>query len=196
MKIHLIRHGQTDANLGKKFCGVTDVSLNAKGKVQAEKIAEELKDYSIDAIWSSDLKRAYRTAQAINQYHELSIQKNIQLREMNFGLYENMSFDAIEKKYPGFEEQLMNESYNFKYPSGESLKEAYDRANAFLDKCLESPHDELVIVAHAVIIQSMITRVISGNLENYWRIRINNATLNTLVLNDEYLFLECLNRGQ
>ena len=63
--IYIVRHGQTDWNLEGRYQGRLDVELNEKGIKQAEKIHEELKDIKFDIVFSSPLKRAYKTAQII-----------------------------------------------------------------------------------------------------------------------------------
>lgn len=64
--IYLVRHGQTDWNLEGKYQGQTDIELNQAGIKQAEKLMDELKDISFDVVFSSPLKRAYKTATIIH----------------------------------------------------------------------------------------------------------------------------------
>ena len=63
--IYIVRHGQTDWNLEGRYQGRIDIELNEKGIEQAEKIKEELKGLNFDKVFSSPLKRAYKTAQII-----------------------------------------------------------------------------------------------------------------------------------
>ena len=63
--IYIVRHGQTDWNLEGRYQGRIDIELNSKGIEQAETIREELKDIKFDKVFSSPLKRAYKTAQII-----------------------------------------------------------------------------------------------------------------------------------
>ena len=73
-KMCLVRHGLTDYNAQRKLQGSSDIPLNAEGESQAESASEKLKDYDFDAIVSSPLIRAYRTAEIINEYHGLEIE--------------------------------------------------------------------------------------------------------------------------
>jgi len=63
--IYIVRHGQTDWNIEGRYQGRIDVELNEAGIKQAERIREELKDIKFDKVFSSPLKRAYKTAQII-----------------------------------------------------------------------------------------------------------------------------------
>ena len=65
--IYIVRHGQTDWNTEGKYQGQTDIELNLEGVIQAEILRKELKDIDFDIVFSSPLKRAYKTAQIIYQ---------------------------------------------------------------------------------------------------------------------------------
>lgn len=65
--IYIVRHGQTNWNLEGRYAGRKDVELNEKGISQAEKIHDELKNIKFDLVFSSPLKRAYKTAQIITK---------------------------------------------------------------------------------------------------------------------------------
>ena len=63
--IYLVRHGQTDWNLEGRYQGRIDIELNSKGREQARKIKEKLKEIKFDKVFSSPLKRALETAKII-----------------------------------------------------------------------------------------------------------------------------------
>ena len=73
MKIFTVRHGQTNWNIERRLQGHTDTPLNAEGLAQAEKVAKRLSSEKVDAIYTSDLSRAFKTAEAINQHHNAKI---------------------------------------------------------------------------------------------------------------------------
>jgi len=99
MKIILVRHGETDYNLERRIQGHTDIPLNARGEKQAEEIAEVLHEKEkIDAVFTSDLMRASRTAQLIagDSIPMISLRG---LRERKMGEIEGMLHkDAIHKR--------------------------------------------------------------------------------------------------
>ncbi|MGM0378107.1 MAG: alpha-ribazole phosphatase [Bacillota bacterium] len=191
-KIYLIRHGQTDANVEKRYCGWTDINLNSKGIKQAKKIGKKLSNLNIENFFASDLKRVKETAKYINKYHKKDITYLKEIREMNFGDFENLTFKEISKKYPEQREKIVSNNLTYQFPNGESLKELYDRSIKTFKKLLKNKGN-ILIVSHGGVIGSILTHVLSGNIENYWSVEVKNATLNTLVEKKEFLYLNHLN---
>ncbi|MFV9510258.1 histidine phosphatase family protein [Tepidibacillus sp. LV47] len=101
-KIFLVRHGQTDWNIERKYQGQKDIPLNKTGKAQASILADRfIREFVISAVYSSDLKRAKETAEEIAKRFQLKVQIHYGLRERNFGLLEGRKIDEIIKQYPG-----------------------------------------------------------------------------------------------
>lgn len=96
--IYLIRHGQSQANEKNVFIGHTDMALTELGRQQAQITAQYLKDTIPDVIYSSDLQRAYYTAQATAQLHGLPVLKEQGLREIYAGSWENVPFDQLQDR--------------------------------------------------------------------------------------------------
>ena len=94
-RITFIRHGQTLWNQLRKYQGHSDIPLNSTGIQQARRVAERLSKETLHAVYSSDLSRAVQTAQAIAQKHELSVQTLGGFREMDFGLWEGLTYEEI-----------------------------------------------------------------------------------------------------
>ena len=98
-EIYLIRHGESQANEKNVFIGHGDLDLTEKGKKQAELTAEYLKACHFDVIYSSDLLRAYHTAEATAKKLGLPIVKDERLREIDAGEWDFKTFDDLEKEY-------------------------------------------------------------------------------------------------
>lgn len=139
MKLTIIRHGQTDWNVEKKYQGITDIELNQEGENQSKKVAFALKNEKFDVIISSPLKRTIKTAQIINQYHNQEIEIITNFKERDFGKlegkeYKNVNFDKIKidllyKKYKvehikDFEKRIKNAMHE--------LLEKYQNKNVLL----------------------------------------------------------------
>ena len=88
MKFYIIRHGQTNWNKEGRIQGKTDIELNEEGIKQAEEAKKILKDYPIDMIVSSPLKRARKTAEIINETRKAPIVLDKALEERGFGEFE------------------------------------------------------------------------------------------------------------
>lgn len=194
-KIYLVRHGQTDANVEKKYCGQTDVDLNHKGLMDAASIAKVLKNTSIDSIVSSDLKRTIKTAELINEYHQLEIERISEFREINFGKFENLTFEEIGDRYPEEKEKMIKEKTNYNFLEGESLKTLHKRVVGAFNKLLEEKENEdLLIVSHGGVIRMILTEILSGDINNYWSIEVDNTRISTIVDHEGFLYLKNLNR--
>jgi len=98
IKLILIRHGESDGNVQRKFCGFKDVELTKKGIYQAERLAYRLKGLPVDAVYCSDLKRARHTAEIIFRDRGIDIVTNPKFREMNFGIWEGYTFEEVKSK--------------------------------------------------------------------------------------------------
>ncbi|HKL41141.1 MAG TPA: alpha-ribazole phosphatase [Clostridia bacterium] len=194
-KIYLVRHGETNANVEKRYCGQTDVDLNHKGLRDAASIAKVLKNTSLDSIVSSDLKRTLKTAELINEYHRLELELNPDFREINFGKFENLTFEEIGVKYPDEKAKMIKEKINYNFLEGESLSVLYKRVIKSFNKLLEEKENEnILIVSHGGVIRMILTEILSGDLNNYWSVEVDNTRISTIVDHEGFLYLKNLNR--
>ena len=99
IKLILIRHGESEGNVQRRFSGFQDVNLTEKGIWQAERLAYRLKELPVDVVYSSDLKRAKHTAEIVFGSRGIDIIPNSNLREMNFGVWEGYTFEEVMSKY-------------------------------------------------------------------------------------------------
>ncbi len=97
-RLILIRHGETGYNAQKKYCGYIDAPLSAKGEAQARGLRTKLAGIRIDAVYSSDLKRAVRTARlALGAVEPVRVR---QMREMDFGALEGLTYAQALERHP------------------------------------------------------------------------------------------------
>lgn len=153
MRVYLIRHGESIGNeLGIIQGQKNDFSLTEKGRNQAKRIAEKLASEKIDAIYSSDLKRAMETAEIIGNSHNIIPILDKRLRERDFGDLEdkkNLLKDwKIHVRKIVEKEGLDPEEV--KAPNGESDKDHWDRLQDFFnEKLKQHPNQTIVVVSHA-----------------------------------------------
>lgn len=192
-KLIIVRHGQTQMNVEGIFFGKLDPELNAKGKEQCEtarKILEER--YTYDAVYSSDLKRASETAEIVN-YLGLPITLDKRLQEIDFGIFEGLSYEEIQKKYPVECEKSKNEWRTFDFVTGESLEILQQRAVEFVES-LDKTKDNLV-VTHWGVINCILSWYFADKLESYWKYNINNGGICIMEFADDFPILKGLNIG-
>lgn len=98
-KMIFVRHGQSEANLQRVFAGHTDVPLTELGRLQAERTAQFLRDYPIDAVYASDLLRAMQTAAPTAASRGLEIVPDPQLREIFAGDWEGLPYETLMETF-------------------------------------------------------------------------------------------------
>lgn len=95
-----IRHGETDWNVATRIQGQIDIALNPQGFWQAQQVAKALADEQIQAVYASDLSRAFVTAQHIASQHALEVSRILPLRERHYGAFEGLTWDEIQQAHP------------------------------------------------------------------------------------------------
>lgn len=155
MKLILTRHGETEENIKGIIQGHMPGKLSENGIQQAKKLAERLKNEKIDAIYSSDLKRAVDTAKEIAKYHpNTSLILTEKLRERNHGSLTGKNKSDID--------------WDNYVPDGETPENMYKRINEILDTAfLKYKKGVVVFVAHGAI-SRMIINCIMNHPINDW----------------------------
>ena len=136
-RLYLIRHGQVAGFETPRFNGHTDVDLSPLGREQLEAVAEDLREVELDAVYSSDLQRARYGGEALVSTRGLELRIAPEFREMNFGIWEGLSFDEVEERYPGAMEHRQKEMLTYRMSGGESIKDIYDRIGTALNGLLD-----------------------------------------------------------
>lgn len=171
-KLILIRHGQTELNANRVYFGRLDPSLNTVGLEQIKYTREKFIEYNYDKIYSSPLKRAKETAEICNHL-SLEIEYSNELMEIDFGIFEGLTYEEIVEKYPVEIKKAEKEWQTYDYETGESLKEMQKRVVGFLSKLDFSKTN--VLVAHWGVINCILSHYMSGNLDSYWKFKVENG---------------------
>jgi broad specificity phosphatase PhoE len=145
-KVFLVRHGATDWNIEKRAQGHADIDLNDEGRRQAAGAAQELTHHDIDAVYSSDLKRAMDTAGPIAAAKGLKVEVDKDFREIDQGEWEGLTTDEISARWPDL--WGPNRHYNTR-PGGESPQQVRERSLAALARAVAAhPDGAIVVVSH------------------------------------------------
>lgn len=161
-RLILIRHGETDWNVQRRYQGWTDIPLNANGKEQVKLLACQLQDRPIRAIYSSPLQRAKQTAEIIKEMHPLDIVEFDHLKEGGYGRLEGSTFHEVKEKFADHLAIAENLNYDdrlkFRIVEGqESLEEIALRATSCLMQIAQQHlGEEVIVVTHGGVIRSMI----------------------------------------
>jgi broad specificity phosphatase PhoE len=179
-KIIMIRHGYSISNNLKFFTGQSDIELTDIGREQARLCGDFLKGYKgIDAIYSSDLSRAYDTALAVGRALSLDVKKDAELREIYAGEWEMMPFVEIEEKYPAEYGVWKNDIGRATPVLGDSVLSMAKRIEGAVRR-IASEHDGgcVVIVTHATPIRAICTLAEGLELSEMGRVSwVSNASI-------------------
>ncbi len=185
MDLILVRHGETDWNRMGICQGFSDVELNENGRRQIEQLARSLSKEKISAVYSSDLKRATDTAKTIAEYHNLKVQFEPDLREMNQGDLEGLSFEEIRVRYGDLLKEWRINSDSLRLPGGESLKQVQERAFRAIEKIqrLHDKNETVVMASHNLTIISLLCKLTGVGLEQFVKFKLQAAS-KTIILFD------------
>ena len=168
--VFMIRHGETDSNVGGLFHGSTDIPLNVRGERQASLVAERVATLEhLSALHASPLMRAARTARAIAMRTGLEPRFHHGLAEMHFGDAEGLTLDGMTERYPALARELEDVSnLQARFPNGESRQEFHTRVRTVLDE-IASQHrgERIVVVAHGGVIGSLMAQLLNEPYD--WR---------------------------
>jgi alpha-ribazole phosphatase/probable phosphoglycerate mutase len=165
----LIRHAETD--MTGRFCGHSDPELNERGQQQLAGVVDRLSEYAIRRIYTSDLRRAQQTAEAVASHFGIEFEVRPGMREIHFGLWEGLSWSEIEACDPALARSWAEQYPNVTAPGGESLQQFERRVraeSAFLfAAATECP---VAVVAHAGFMRALLTIFYGVPEEEAWKL--------------------------
>lgn len=180
MKIILVRHGESlfnqmnrDANHGRVFSGQYDIPLTEKGREQAETLQMENNFAEADCVYSSDLSRAYETAQITTL--RTDIIRDARLNERSLSVFNGKSENQLSEYRTFLETQNFGHSFSDKAPDGESYTDVNKRIKSFLLE-LDYSSNTVLIFSHFVAIRLIIKELMSSTEEQTLELSIKNCT--------------------
>ena len=180
-EIILARHGETKWNVEEVFRGRTDIELNQTGIKQAELLAGYLSKRKIDAIYSSPLKRAVKTAETIAGYHGLDIKVAPGLIDFDCGDWHGLLRQEVQDKYKELYDLWVNHPDKVKIPGGESLNDVGERAISVLDDVITKHGGTVILVAHRVVNKVLTCALLGLDNSHFWNIRQDICGITTFV---------------
>lgn len=174
----LVRHGETTWNLEGRRQGQSDSPLTARGLAQARAIADRLADVRPDALYSSDLPRAWQTAEQISAACGLPVIADERLREKSFGVLEGLRQAEVAARYPRVAARLAQKLPDYAPPAGESLAAAQRRGIAALeDLARRHPGGRVIVVSHGALLGMFLRHVLGIRLTAPRPFTLENGSL-------------------
>ncbi|QWE20600.1 histidine phosphatase family protein [Polynucleobacter sp. AP-Kolm-20A-A1] len=177
----LVRHGETDWNAEHRLQGHTDIDLNQHGLAQAKQMARALKriELQFDVLYTSDLRRAAKTAQAIEELFAVSAITDAELRERNLGALQGLTTDEGPEQEPVLWKSHLSRNIEESLRGGESIQQFANRVHKVLEK-IRNQHvgKTILLVSHGGTLDMMYRLASNQPLEAQKAVAVPNASLN------------------
>lgn len=181
-RIIAIRHGETPWNVDGRIQGHLDIALNDRGRWQAQQVAQALEGETPAALYSSDLRRAMETAQAIARRVRSAAIPEPRLRERSFGRYEGRTFVEVEHEAPEHALRWRRRDPDYAPPGGESLLSLRERIAGTVDDLAARAAGELIVlVAHGGVMDVLYRLATRQHLQAARTWQLPNAAINRLL---------------
>ena len=182
-RIIAVRHGETAWNVDTRIQGHLDIPLNETGRWQARQVGQALAEEPIHAVYSSDLSRAWDTAQEIARAAGLEAVAHSGLRERGFGQFEGRTFREIESLWPDHATQWRQRVPHWVPPEGgESLLALRERIERTVHE-LAARHagEQVVVVAHGGVLDALYRLATGQAVDTPRTWQLPNAAINRLL---------------
>ncbi|MDO8586780.1 MAG: histidine phosphatase family protein [Armatimonadota bacterium] len=181
VKLILVRHGQTTWNAEDRLQGQLDPELSELGLRQAAAAADALAGERVDAVYSSDLRRALTTALLIAEKRGLPVDATPLLREVNLGAWQGLTLVEVQARYPTEYAAYREDSVANRPPGAERLEDLIDRARRFIETVVaDCAAGNIVVVAHGGIIRGALCCALDGAPTLYRRVKLDNGGFTTI----------------
>jgi alpha-ribazole phosphatase len=195
VKLFLIRHGQTEWNSQGRYQGAQDTILTDTGIKQAGLAKEYLSRVNFSNIYSSPKKRALQTAKIIADGLNIKINIREDLKELNFGKWEGMTFEAINTSYKKDYQNWLSDPYNNAPTDGESFKVLLKRAGSEINRIVnENPESSNVgIVTHGGVIIALLVDWLQIPSQRWRSLIQREGAINVVVIDKEFPYISQIN---
>jgi probable phosphoglycerate mutase len=185
-RLILVRHAQAEGNVRGEFHGWTDEGITQKGHLQSKCAATTLKDFGLEVIYSSPLKRTLQTAWYISQMTRLPIKISEGLKEINGGDWDGIPWKDLKARWPDDYEIWSNKPHLHRMPNGESMMEFFCRLVNEIDFIIKNNLGKVIcVVTHGMAIRVLMSYFHGVGLENAPEIKwIGNASITIIDYED------------
>lgn len=193
--IWLIRHATPEGVAGVCY-GRSDPGLSFAGKQEARRVSKRLRREPLSHIYSSPLRRARETALFIAKPHGLTVEPVEELSEMDFGDFEGLTYEQIERRSPGHFKLWMESPTEISFPNGEGFSEMRNRVLSTI-KQIRTQHagETIALIAHSGVIRIIVAETLGIADHGIFRIAQDYAALNRLRYFENQGVVDLLNSG-
>jgi broad specificity phosphatase PhoE len=182
-KILLARHASTGREYFGRFIGATDIPIAAEGPAETARLAGVIEKYSPEVSFHSPLLRVRQTVELLAGQVELGgIHVDYDLREIDFGRWEGMSFEEIAAGDSELARRWAAWSPDFTFPEGERVADFLGRAEKMAEKLAARPEKTILVVAHGGVLRALLCRLLKLPPRHYLLFDAKPARLTTIEL--------------
>lgn len=193
-RLYLIRHGETPWNRQGRYQGQRDVPLNARGRLQAWRLARALGRAGIAAVVSSALRRARFTASPLARRAGVPVQVDPDLNEIDFGRWEGLTLAQVRARYPEQLEAYLRDPVGYAPGGGEAFQAMADRVRRAYRRALEEAGPGgVALVAHGAVLKAIVCDLLGLSYRDRGRFAIDNGSVTLFRLGGRYPRLVLLN---
>ena len=195
VKLFLMRHGQTEWNSQGRYQGAQDTILTETGIKQAELAKKYLSRVNFSNIYSSPKKRALQTANIIADGLNIKINIREDLKELNFGKWEGLTFENINTSYKQDYQNWLSDPYNNAPTDGENFKVLLERAGTEINKIVnENPEGSNVgVVTHGGVIIALLVNWLQIPSQCWRSLIQRQGAINVVVIDKEFPYISQIN---
>ncbi len=180
-RIHLIRHGQVVGHNQKRYNGQTDVALTDLGVEQYHRLKDRLADTPISACYTSSLTRCVTGATIICGQFGIDPVRRGELRELNIGVWEGLTWDEIKVLWPEEWQARLADLVNYRVPQGENLLDLQARVMPVVREIVERHQgQEVLVVGHGGVNRIVLLNAIGAPLAGMFNIEQNYGCYNII----------------
>jgi probable phosphoglycerate mutase len=197
MRLIIVRHGESEWNRIGRYQGQADAPLSELGVNQARALAGRLQGEKLDAIFTSPLQRAARTAQEIARFHpEVPLIPEAALMEIDHGDWQGLLIDEVQMRYgDGLSEWRLHPT-RAQFPNGESFSNILKRVLDFKDDlAFTSANRTVLISTHDVVVKILVADALGMNMDRINRIWVTNASISVIEYGDALPYLVSLSEA-
>jgi broad specificity phosphatase PhoE len=181
-RIHLVRHGESIWNAGRRVQGNHgEVPLSELGRAQAALLGERLRGMEFSRVFCSSTERAVETAR-IALGGDRPIEYMDDLREISFGSWEGLLVSEVQEMYPGKMELWFRSPSKVTIEGAEPFGKFHERASRTVNGLIESTEGDILIVSHGGVICAWLTHILGMSPEDIWSFSLPNTSLTTVII--------------
>ncbi|URR11649.1 adenosylcobalamin/alpha-ribazole phosphatase [Citrobacter portucalensis] len=194
MRLWLVRHGETEANVAGLYSGHAPTPLTERGIAQAQTLGTLLRNVPVDNVLCSELERARHTTQLILGDREVPVRNMPELNEMFFGDWEMRHHRDLAREDAENYAVWCNDWQNATPTNGEDFQAFSQRVERFIAQLADyKTCQNLLVVSHQGALSVLIARLLSMPAAAMWHFRVEQGCWSAIDFCDDFAVLKVLN---